>query len=57
MPQSKKNITVSVSREVHATLLDIVKKAKKETKKNTGLKSDYSLSDVIKMLVDSYQSK
>lgn len=58
MPQSKKNVNVSMSREVHSKLLDILKKAEEDTKKNTGLEGiTYTLGDVINMLIKSYQSK
>ena len=57
MPQSKKNVNVSMSREVHSKLLDIITKAEEDMKKNSGLAATYTLGDAIDMLIKSYYSK
>ena len=57
MPQSKKNVNISISREVHAKLLDIVEKSKTIASKKTGFDTKYTMGDVIEMLVDSYKSE
>ena len=57
MPQSKHNVNVAISREVHETLLKIREKAQKDTKENTGIDVSYTLGEVIKMLAKSYTLK
>ena len=47
MPQSKHNVNVAISREVHETLLKIREKAQKDTKENTGIDVSYTLGEVI----------
>ena len=55
MPQSKSNTNMSISRDVHASLVEILIEKQKEVKKQSGLDVTYSLNDVVKMLVNVYR--
>ena len=57
MPQSKHNVNVCLSRDVHASLLEILKNIQDDTRKKTGIAVTFTLGDVIKMLADSYESQ
>ena len=55
MPQSKNNTSISISRELHAELVKILEDRKAVVKAESGLDVDFSLSGVVKMLVDNYK--
>ncbi len=54
MPQSEKNVNVSIARTTHSMLLDIRKRAQDEVKEKKGLEVNYSLNAVITMLAKQY---
>ena len=55
MPQSKNNTSISVAREVHAELVKILEDRKAAVKEDSGIDVEFSLNDVIKMLLELYK--